>query len=389
MRRAAMQSVRNWTHMRRPSRRRLLGYLGAGAAGIAAACSGGSSSSQSGSSGAASTQTGAAEGSSAGTSGDPIAAGKRGGEYIIVAQTGGQTLDPHTGLNANYLFSGYWSDMLLTPQRQNFDPIQPGLVEKWEQPDAAHLTLHVRPGVKYAPGHLADGRLFSAEDVTFNLKRIAGLLPQDASRKALFIHADTMRGLDAATTVDPSTTSVTLSTPNSVFLFGVADWHNWSVAPEQIEKDPDFKNPAQIAGTGPFMFDQWDATNTVGHYLRNQTYWRGTNPPYFDSVKQVYIPDPSAQLAAFVSKQIHHLAIGNEATKAAVTASRPDAVIESWIAVNWSYFRMNQARGAFGDVRVRQALQLAIDYKALSDGAVGAGNWSYTGPIPSSFPGAW
>src|SRR5439155_11722530 len=77
------------------------------------------------------------------------------------------------------------------------------------------------------------------------------------------------------------------------------------------------------------------------------------------------------------------------ATLTAVTTGRLDTVVEKWDNVNWSYFRLNQTRGAFGDVRVRQALQLAIDYKALNDGAVGAGNWSYTGPISSPFPGAW
>lgn len=156
----------------------------------------------------------------------------------------------------------------------------------------------------------------------------------------------------------------------------------------QVDKDPDFKNPVEFAGTGPFMMDQWDSTNRVGHYVRNPNYWR-QGLPYFDSVKQVFVSDTASAIAAFASKQLSYLLVGDATTLPTIQSARPDAVIEKWDFVGWNYVRLNQSRAPFTDVRARQAMQLALDYKALNDATYGDGNWSYTGPVASNFPGAW
>lgn len=155
-----------------------------------------------------------------------------------------------------------------------------------------------------------------------------------------------------------------------------------------IDADPNFQDPVKFAGTGPFMMDKWDPTGTVGHYVRNPNYWR-KDEPYFDSVKQVYLPDIPSQTAAFVSKQLSYMYVSNPPLQKTITQGRSDTAIHKWDFVGWSYLRLNQSRKPFDDLRVRQALQLAIDYKALADATLGEENWFYTGPVSSKFPGAW
>src|SRR5690606_33391657 len=118
------------------------------------------------------------------------------------------------------------------------------LIAEWEQSDELTLVLHAADGVNWHEGHRTDGRAFNAEDIKFNLERIAG--KYDPDRIALFHRRTSLAGLDRVEVVDEKTARAIFTTPNPGFLYGVSDWRNSPVAPETVEADPDFLDPANF-----------------------------------------------------------------------------------------------------------------------------------------------
>lgn len=311
---------------------------------------------------------------------------KRGGQVVLsVGASGAQPMDPHTSLNKAFTYWGLIGDRFLNPDPKTVIPLSPALVEAWEQPDASTIILTARQGAKWHEGKTTNGRAFTADDIAYNLNRIAGKF--DAARIGLFQRASLLAGLDKTEVVDGSKVKVTLSRPNAAFLMGLADFRQYAVAKEQVDKDPDFQQVANFSGTGPFIVQTYDDSSSTGTYDANKAYWR-TGEPYVDKIKQVQLVDSTAAAAAFVSKQVA-LAAMNVNNEPIIKAGRSDYKRVSWEHSGWDYFRLNQKRGQFTDPRVRKAIHLAINREELGDTGYGPGNWDYTGLLPSGFPGAF
>jgi peptide/nickel transport system substrate-binding protein len=360
------------------SRRGVL--VGAGAAAFLAACGGDkeSSTSSSGQSGAA---TSAAGGDQAGTP-------RKGGELVLPqGDPGSQSLDPHITLNAAMFYWGYISNLMAYADAKNLEPIKPGLVGKWEQPAKDTILLTVQDGVKWhGKGKVTNGRALTSKDIAFNINRIYGAF--DQQRLAQFQRRSNFAGMDKAEAVDDKVVKVTFKEPNSAFFNALADWRNWVVAEETVQKDPNFKDPQAWAGTGPFMIDSWDSSTSTGRYVSNPDYWE-KGLPYLNSVQQIQFPDAAGSLAAFLSGKIDIRSAFTEEDRAQIGKGRADAKVVTWEHSGWEYFRLNQGRGSFSDPRVRRAIFLALNYAELLDANYGKGFWDYTGPLVSGYPGAW
>ena len=326
-----------------------------------------------------------ASGTTASTGTTTAVTPKKGGKVVYnMGMTSSQSMDPHTTLSRAFFYWGLIGSKLLSPHAQTVEPIQPGLVESWEQPDQQTLIFHVRQGVKWHADKVTAGRAFTAEDVAYNLERITG--KYDPTRTAQFQRASTLSGLVSAKAVDAKTAQVTLDRPNSQFLHGMADWRNWVVARENVEANPNFTNFGAIAGTGPFTVKKWDASQQIGEYEPSSNYY-GPGP-YLDKILQVSIPDAAAAQGAFLSGQIDFISAFSPDERKTLSG-KSDVKIASWEHSGWEYFRLNQARPVFTDPRVRTAIFMALNYKQLLDSNYGEGFWSFSGPIPSGFPGAW
>ena len=241
-------------------------------------------------------------------------------------RTNTQSMDPHTTLNRAFTYWGIIGNKLLYSDRHTIEPLQPGLVGSWEQPEPLKLILKARQGVKWHGGKITNARAFTAQDVAYNLERIAG--KYDSDRSAQFQRASTLEGLAAARAVDGSTVEVTLSKPNAAFLQGMADWRNWVVAKENVEADPNFTDFGAVAGTGPFIIKKWDASQQIGEYAANPEY-AGVygDGPYLDTYTQVSIPDDAAADSAFFSGRPWYVRPSGTAgarQRSAATAVRED-----------------------------------------------------------------
>jgi peptide/nickel transport system substrate-binding protein len=175
---------------------------------------------------------------------------------------------------------------------------------------------------------------------------------------------------------DPSSVSITMTTPNQNFLFALTG------PAGVILKDGDSTDMTISAnGTGPFTLASWKTGDSI-QLSRNDDYWG--EPAGVATVNVQYIPDPSAGVNAMLDGSLDVLlAVEPDLAPTiegvdGITVTRGETTAKGTLA-------FNNARAPLDDVRVREALRLAIDHDGLV-AARGAGDTLY-GPIPPQDPG--
>jgi len=260
--------------------------------------------------------------------------------------------------------------------------ITPDMLASYEWIDKQNLVLKLRPGIKTHNVAPLNGRIFTAKDVAFSIKRKAGLLDPKlaASKYPRYAQFD---GLTDAVAVDDTTVKLTLSKPNGSLMSALAD-PRAQMIPVEAEQIG-FKDPMKLAATGAWIPTSYvDGTRQT--FKANPDYYRNFDEggrPGWDNYEKVVIIDRGSLVAAFISGQIDVLTAVQPQEESQIDAVK--GVQKSLTtASTWDHFAVNLKLPQFQDDRVRQAFQLALDYKAFSD-PLGKG-WMYAGPVHSMFP---
>ena len=374
----------------RLSRRQALrvgGTLGAGVIGLGlAACSGSANSGSKG--GTNATLAPSAAAATASGVGRPVAATalpstpnasvKRGGTYKMhILLAADDVWDPHISLtSAALLWEAIGNQTVhLSPDGSK---LLPELASAWEIPgDGTQIILHTRPGVNWHNKPPSNGRAFTADDLAFNINRIAGKLNPD--KAALFQRRSTLPNLDMATAPDAKTVLVKLTAPSSGFMTGLADFRN-NIAPRDfIENTVDnFKDATKLVGTGPYTIDTWDIKSKAT--LKPVPNWQQPLPNV-DLVEMDQYADRLAYQSAFAKGDLDSFLGPSKPERDALKALTSDYREEKWIQNLWEHFRFNLAKPPFNDVKVRRAVFMALDYKNICDQFYGAGYWDWSGPL--------
>lgn len=197
--------------------------------------------------------------------------------------------------------------------------------------DASEYTFTLREGVTFH-----DGSEFDAADVVYSLERASELLPELSSIESITDNGD-------------NTVTVTLSTPNSEMLSNFTT----AIIPEG---SADTIGDTRI-GTGPFVFDSYEPG--IGIVLtRNENYW---NPelPYLDKVTFKVCADMDAGLLELQGGAID---IFPYLTTDRANQLDPNTFDILSLGSNMvQALFLNNAVAPFDDVRVRQALNYAVD----------------------------
>jgi len=232
--------------------------------------------------------------------------------------------------------------------------ITPRLAESYEwSADYLALTLHLRKGVKFH-----DGTDFNATAVKWNLDH----------GKAANLNGSEV--ISAITVVDDYTVKITLTQYRSTWLAKLAGTGGQSyigcmISPTSFDKlglEVSRWNPV---GTGPMKFKSF-VRDTRLQYVRNDDYWGGK--PYVDGVTYTFIADPVTAQMAFQA---------GEASALSITGKDyillHDLVPKGYPAVispGLGYILVpsgGKPNSAFSNVKVRQALEYAIDKQKICD----------------------
>jgi peptide/nickel transport system substrate-binding protein/oligopeptide transport system substrate-binding protein len=313
---------------------------------------------------------------------------KQGGDIVVTYKDDITTLDPAIGydwVNWSMIKSLYSRLMDYAPGTPN--PI-PSLAESFTvSPDGLTYTFKLHKGVKFS-----NGRDVVASDVKYSIERAVD--PKTQGPGAGFFGAikgfeDETAGkvttLSGIETPDALTVVFNLSRPDATFLHVLAINFASVVPKEAVEAAAgDFgKKPV---GSGTFILKDW----TIGQQLvfeRNKDYFvKGV--PYVDSVKVEVGQEPLVALLRLEKGEVDIAGDGIPPAKFLEIKNSPDGakMIVDGEQLNTGYVTLNTKVKPFDDVKVRQALNMAINKERITrilNGRATPANQ----PLPPLMPG--
>ena len=253
--------------------------------------------------------------------------------------------------------------------------VEAGLAETWEvAEDGLTYTFHLREGVKFH-----DGTDFNADAVVKNVERwSAGAADTFAYYQSMF-YAD---GADLITKIeatDDKTVVITLSRPQAPFLKNIAMAAFGIASPAAFDTLDD-----QPVGTGPFTFKEWKRNDSIT-LVKNEEYWQ-EGLPKLDTLIFRSIPDNSARLNELMAGNID-LADGINPSDATTISSDSNYQLIERPSMNVGYLGLTTTRKPFDDVKVRQAINYAIDKQTIVDAFFEGYADVAKNPMPSSVSG--
>lgn len=268
----------------------------------------------------------------------------------------------------------------------------PGLAEKWSvSKDGLEYTLNLRQGVKFHSNkNFTPKRDFNADDVVFMMERqwkqSNPYYKVTSSNHSYFVDSGLNNNLKSVEKINDHTVKITLELPDAPFISELAmtftsiqskeyaDALLKAGTPEKIDQDP--------IGTGPFQLVQYQKDSLI-RYKTFVNHWAGRAK--VDNLIFSITPDPSVRWAKLKKGECHIMPYPNPAD---IPAMREDPQIQvlQQAGLNIGYLAYNTTKKPFTDVRVRKALNMAIDKKAIIDAVYIGTAMPAINPIP---PALW
>ena len=289
---------------------------------------------------------------------------KRGGTLVYGMEGPSDILDPQaTGCWLTYRVTVQMFEGLLAEDLTRADvavpPVVPKLAESWQvTKDGLTRTFKLRKGVKFH-----DGTPFDAHAAVFSWER---MFKRDAPHfypRANSYTAYVVEYITGVEAVDDHTLKMTFSKPYSEWeRMTLQSWGEpLMVSPTAVKKSGNEKFADNPVGTGPFKFVE----NVPGDRIvleRFKDYW-GT-PANVDKLVFRRLDDPAARVAALRTGEVDFILAPPPDE---VEALRKDkfVVLQSNAPHIW-YWHLNMKDEAFKDVRVRKAIQMAVDKEKMA-----------------------
>jgi peptide/nickel transport system substrate-binding protein len=323
-----------------------------------------------------------------GARGASAATPKPGGEFRFRGYTPPH-FDPHLTASYTTMINLSFTHSRLLKHKAGPD-VKPGtfeivgdLAESWTHADDKTYIFKLRKGVKWHKKPPVDGRELTAEDVKYTFDRFS-TIKGNANQHMMA----TLAGTEV---VDKYTVKFTLKEPDAFFLDFLANpMALCIVAREAVEKFTDLKKTEAVIGTGPWMLDGHEPKVRTT-FVRNPDYFiKGL--PYIQRIEGIDFNDPAARLAAFVTGQIDAgpefpgMMIRRQDWQV-IKEKRPKLRYVEFPSNVMNHAGMRTDKAPFGDIRVRRALSMAIDRKAVLQ-ATAEGVGVMNPPIPAALP-AW
>jgi peptide/nickel transport system substrate-binding protein len=230
--------------------------------------------------------------------------------------------------------------------------ITPLLAESWSiDPDGKSFTFKLRKGVKFT-----DGEPFDSSDVKFTFERAKAANSTNKAKKAVF---DNISRID---TPDPYTVIVVLNAADGNFLFRMGE--NTAVILDP--KSAPTTSTAPV-GTGPYKLESWAKGASIT-LVKNEGY-RNAAAVKMKKVTIRFINDPAAQVAALLAGDIDGMPRFGSLPNLGQFRSDPRFTVTQGGTEGKTIISINNKKKPFDDLRVRRAIAMAVDRKAVIDGS--------------------
>ena len=252
---------------------------------------------------------------------------------------------------------------------QSISYLRGALAESYEMPDDETIIFHIRPGVYWWDKAPMNGREFTAEDAAWSLNR------EWACARCYLASANPPEDRPVSiTALDKYTLEIKVPARVQGKMLLLNGWYSAMTPREVVEMYGDMDSWERVVGTGGFMLTDYVTSSSLT-YEKNPNYW-STDPvhpenpiPYLDSLKLLIIADLSSQQAAFRTGKIDLMAnvsvedwelFSEQSPEMQYTPTLP------WIPT-FPCGRLDKDL-PFNDLRVRRALNLAVNQAEILDG---------------------
>ena len=202
---------------------------------------------------------------------------------------------------------------------------------------ATEWTIKIRSGVT-----THRGKPFTADDVLFSFQRMFdNKFPGSVALGPL--------DLKSSKAIDATTVLLKFTSPFSILVEALSLYF--------INMVPRGYNPKNPDGTGPFKFQSF-TPGVQSTFVRNENYWQ-SGLPYLDAIVTTNIADETSQLSGLQAGQLDIVNFLSAPSVAALRGGGYKVVVSK--TGSWGPFTMRVDEKPFTDVRVRQAMRLAVD----------------------------
>jgi peptide/nickel transport system substrate-binding protein len=257
-------------------------------------------------------------------------------------------------------------------------------LEKWEvKQNPLRVIFHLRKGIFWQdkPG-VMKARELTADDVVYSMTRLKN------SRKAL----DRYDFMDHWEIADKYTPVMYMKEWTVEWAYRIAwGYYSGTQAPEQEKAPGGPKKWENVCGTGPYMLTDYKEGHSQT-YTKNPKYWDSETVqgkkyklPFTDKVVMMIIKDEATQLASLRTGKVDLMMSINWKHVSNLKKTNPQLQWSKRLYGGNFTMAMRMDQKPFNDIRVRRAMNLAINKKEIVDSFYGGNAELHTYPFPSTF----
>ena len=219
----------------------------------------------------------------------------------------------------------------------------------------------------------ANGREFVADDVAFHFHRLYGLGGGYSEPSPALANMASFKQLTSITAPDKYTVVFKWKTSNRELILDALQEVATTLClenPEAVRKWGDLNDWHHAVGTGPFILKDFDA-NRGATLVKNLNYWGHDERypqnklPYVDKLKLVIIPDEKEALAALRAGKVD--VVDQISFKLALEMRKTNPeILQIPIMITTATINPRNDVAPFNDIRVRKAMQMAIDLPTIA-----------------------
>jgi len=309
-----------------------------------------------------------------------------GGEIVIRSSRNIVNFDPYfaeglTTINSAWMERLVADDWRINPEEWDyrthfrFDPYVKGnLAQNCDFTDSNTCVVHLRKGIHWQNIPPVNGREFTADDVAYHYHRLFGL---GSSLAPSPYHANVVtayRDMISVTAADKYTVVFKWRTPGIEFmretLYAPTN-ASCIEAREAVEKWGDLNDWHHAIGTGPFILKDFTSANSAT-LLKNPDYWGyderypQNRLPYVNKLRFLIIPDDALALEALRAGNVDVMDGISLRQAQMLRKTNPEILQLTILAGTAETIDPRNDVEPFNDIRVRKALQIALDLPAIA-----------------------
>jgi ABC-type transport system substrate-binding protein len=272
--------------------------------------------------------------------------------------------------------------------------VAPNLAKSWDlSSDGRTYTFHLKEGSKFF-----SGREVKADDFKWSIERAVRPSPKQidltkhplisTTAKTYLIDIvgvkekldGTAKEISGLKVIDDYTLTITIDKPRPYFLGKLTYIVSYAVDKDKVPADREITKAEEMAGTGPFSVEQYLAEQLVV-LTKNTAYHGGTVG--IDKIERPVIKDAATRLNKYKAGEIDLVMLERQDVPALQSDPEFKSHLQFFDRPSLWYVGLNQSVvPQFKDLRVRQAIAMAIDKEKIVSQYLGGVNKVANGIVP-------